>query len=334
MADVEIAASSSRQSDIRRWFSALGPIAALLALIAIGLAINTTFLSPENVSNVLTRSATVGIIAVGATFVITAGGLDLSVGAMSALIAGLTIMATNALVPSLGAGWGCVLAGSAFALVMGVVLGGLNGLIVVRLGIDAFIATLGTMGIFRSVLTWTADGGAISLNFGLRSAERPIYYGQVFGVSFPLLALLGIAALAELALRRLRFGRHVAAIGSNQEVARFSAIAVDRVRVLTFVFQGVCVALATMIYIPRLGAATPETGTLWELEAIAAVVIGGTALNGGFGRIWGSVVGVLILSVIDNILNLSNMVSPYLNGAFQGVIIIIAVYLQKGRRLR
>ena len=99
-------------------------------------------------------------------------------------------------------------------------------------------------------------------------------------------------------------------------------------------FQGVCVALATLIYIPRLGAATPETGTLWELEAIAAVVIGGTALNGGFGRIWGSVIGVLILSVIDNILNLSNLISPYLNGAFQGAIIIVAVYLQKGRRLR
>ena len=334
MADAGMAASPSRRPDMRRWFGALGPIAALLALLALGLSINTTFLSPENVSNVLTRSAIVGIIAVGATFVITAGGLDLSVGSMSALIAGLTIMSTDALVPSLGAGWASVLAGAAFALVQGVVLGGLNGLIVVRLGIDAFIATLGTMGIFRSVLTWISNGGAISLNFGLRSTERPIYYGQVFGVSVPLLALVIVAALAELALRRLRFGRHVAAIGSNQDVARFSAIAVDRVRVLTYVFQGVCVAIATLIYIPRLGAATPDTGTLWELEAIAAVVIGGTALNGGFGRIWGSVVGVLILTVIDNILNLSNLISPYLNGAFQGAIIIIAVYLQKGRRLR
>lgn len=334
MVDVDVAAPASRRPDMRRWLGALGPVAALLALIAIGLAINTTFLSPENISNVLTRSAIVGIIAVGATFVITAGGLDLSVGSMSALIAGLTIMSTNALVPSLGAGWSSILAGIVFALVQGVVLGGLNGLIVVRLGIDAFIATLGTMGIFRSVLTWIANGGAISLNFGLRSAERPIYYGQVLGVSFPLLALLIVAVCAELALRKLRFGRHVAAIGSNQEVARFSAIAVDRVRILTYVFQGVCVAIATLIYIPRLGAATPDTGTLWELEAIAAVVIGGTALNGGFGRIWGSVVGVLILSAIDNILNLSNLISPYLNGAFQGAIIIIAVYLQKGRRLR
>lgn len=103
-------------------------------------------------------------------------------------------------------------------------------------------------------------------------------------------------------------------------------------RILTYMFQGGCVALATMIYVPRLGAATPSTGLLWELEGIAAVIIGGTALKGGFGRIWGSIVGVLILGLIDNILNLTALASPYLNGAFQGVIIIIAVYLQKGRR--
>lgn len=334
MVDVDTVAPTRRRADLKRLFGALGPIAALLVLVVVGFAINTTFLSPENVSNVLTRSAIVGIVAVGATFVITAGGLDLSVGAMSALIAGLTILITNAMIPHVGTGWGAVLAGTFAALFLGVVFGGLNGLIVVLLGIDAFIATLGTMGIFRSVLTWISNGGAISLNFGLRTVERPIYYGEVFGMSYPLLALIVVAVLGEIALRRLRFGRHVAAIGSNREVARFSAVAVDRVRILTYVFQGVCVALATLIYVPRLGAATPETGTLWELQAIAAVVIGGTALNGGFGRIWGSVIGVLILSIIDNILNLSNLISPYLNGAFQGAIIIVAVYLQKGRRLR
>ncbi len=334
MTGVEVASPARGRPDFRRYLGALGPVAALLALLVVGLAINRTFLSPENVSNVLTRSAIVGIVAVGATFVVTAGGLDLSVGSMSALVAGLTIMSTNALIPHLGAGWASVLAAALFAVLQGAILGGLNGFVVVRLGIDAFIATLGTMGIFRSLLVWIANGGAISLDFRIRSVERPIYYGDLLGLSYPLIALIVVAVCAEVALRRLRFGRHVAAIGSNQEVARFSAVAVDRVRILTYVFQGVCVALATLIYIPRLGAATPETGTLWELEAIAAVVIGGTALNGGFGRVWGSVVGVLILTVIDNLLNLSNAVSPYLNGAFQGAIIIIAVYLQKGRPLR
>ena len=267
MAGTDLASPSRRRPDLRRYFGALGPLAALLALLVIGLAINRTFLSPENVSNVLTRSAIVGIMAVGATFVITAGGLDLSVGSMSALAAGLTIMATIALIPHLGAGWACALIATLFAVLGGAVLGVLNGFVVVRLGIDAFIATLGTMGIFRSVLTWISNGGAISLDFRIRSVARSIYYGDLLGLSYPLVALIVVAACAEVALRRLRFGRHVAATGSNQDVARFSAVAVDHVRILTYVFQGVCVALATLIYIPRLGAATPETGTLWELGA-------------------------------------------------------------------
>lgn len=333
MSDTALVVREQR-AGLRGVLGAAGPLVALAALILLGAAVNPAFLGADNISNVLTRSAIVGIIAVGTTFVITAGGLDLSVGSMSALIAGLMILAMNALLPSLGAGWAAVLLGMGAALLLGVVFGGLNGLLVVKGSVDAFIATLGTMGVFRSVLTWIANGGSISLDFGLRSVARPIYYGGVFGVSYPLLALVVVSVLGEVALRRMRFGRHVAAIGSNREVARYSAIRVDRVRVLTYVIQGICVALATLIYVPRLGAATPATGLMWELEAIAAVVIGGTALNGGFGRIWGSIVGVLILGLIQNILNLSNMVSPYLNGAFQGAIIVIAVILQQRRRPR
>ncbi|WP_411966496.1 ABC transporter permease [Mesorhizobium sp. ESP-6-4] len=312
--------------------SALGPILALLALIFVGSFLSDSFLSAGNLSNLLTRSAIVGIIAIGATYVITAGGLDLSVGSMSALIAGLVIMGMNAAGSSLGDSWLVVLIGVVVALALGVVAGTLNGVLVVKGGIDAFIVTLGTMGIFRSVITWLSDGGSISLSSNLKGVARPLYYGSVAGVSYPLIAMIVLAVGAELVLRRARLGRHVTAIGSNPEVARYSAIRVHRVRILTYVFQGACVALATMIYVPRLGAATPSTGLLWELEAIAAVIIGGTALKGGFGRIWGSIVGVLILGLIDNILNLTALASPYLNGAFQGVIIIIAVYLQKGRR--
>lgn len=312
--------------------SALGPVLALIVLAVIGAALSDSFLSASNLSNVLTRSAIVGIIAIGATFVITAGGLDLSVGSMSALVAGLVIMAMNAMGESLGASGSTVMLGLAMALSLGLLAGLLNGFLVVKAGIDAFIVTLGTMGVFRSVITWLSNGGSISLDSGLKTAARPLYYGTVFGIGVPLLALIVLAVLAELVLRRARFGRHVTAIGSNPEVARYSAIRVHRVRMLTYVFQGLCVALATMIYVPRLGAATPSTGLLWELEAIAAVIIGGTALKGGFGRIWGSIVGVLILGLIGNILNLSALASPYLNGAFQGAIIIIAVYLQKGRR--
>lgn len=314
-----------------RLIEATGPLLALILLMLIGALMSDTFLGAENLSNVFTRSAIIGIIAVGATFVITAGGLDLSVGSLSALVAGMTIMFMNTAAATLGDGWLLVTAGIAFSLAIGAFAGFINGFMIVKGRVEAFIVTLGAMGIFRSVITWLADGGSISLDFSLRDAARPIYYGQVLGIAVPIIVLAVIAVVGELTLRRMRFGRHVAAIGSNRHVAYYSAIPVSRVRILTYVIQGICVAVATVIYVPRLGAATPSTGLMWELEAIAAVIIGGTALSGGFGRIWGTIVGVLILGFISNILNLTGFISPYLNGAFQGAIIIIAVLLQRDR---
>ncbi|PQA72161.1 ABC transporter permease [Brucella oryzae] len=324
-------AVAENRAVLSRILTSTGPLLALVLLMLIGLLMSDSFLTYENLTNVFTRSAIIGIIAIGATFVITAGGLDLSVGSLSALIAGLTIMAMNALADWSNTGWLLVVAGIAISLLLGASAGFLNGAMVVKGRVEAFIVTLGTMGIFRALVTWLSDGGAISLNFSLRDAVRPIYYNAVLGIPIPVIVLIVIAIAAELVLWRTRFGRHTAAIGSNRNVARFSAIPVDGVRIATYVIQGICVAIATVIYVPRLGSATPSTGLMWELEAIASVIIGGTALAGGYGRIWGTIVGVLILGFIANILNLTGVVSPYLNGAFQGVIIIIAVLLQRDR---
>jgi len=310
---------------------AAGPLLALIILMIIGSLMSSSFLGAENLSNVFTRSAIIGIIAIGATFVITADGLDLSVGSLSALVAGVAIMVMNKATGSFGTGWLLVAAGIVFSLLLGAAAGFFNGAMIVKGRVEAFIVTLGTMGVFRSVLTWLSDGGSISLDFSLRDAVRPIYYGSVGGIAVPILVLIAIAVTAEIVLRRTRFGRHVAAIGSNRHVALYSAIPVDRVRILTYVIQGLCVGIASVIYVPRLGAATPSTGLMWELEAIASVIIGGTALGGGFGRVWGTVVGVLILGFISNILNLTGFISPYLNGAVQGAIIVIAVLLQRDR---
>ncbi len=310
----------------------LGPIIALAALIVIGALMNDNFLSYANVTNVLSRSAFIGIIAVGMTFVITAGGLDLSVGSMAAFIAGCMILAMNALVPTLGTGWGTIFAGMAIALALGLIAGLTNGLLITRARIEAFIVTLGTMGIFRSLVTWLADGGTISLDFTLRGVYRPMYYGGILGISWPIIVFALVAIVGEVAMRHTTFGRHCAAIGSNEQVARYSAIPVDRVRAWAYVLLGILVGIATIMYVPRLGSASSSTGVLWELEAIAAVIIGGTMLKGGFGRVWGTVVGVLILGLIDNLLNLTDMVSPYLNGAIQGVIIILAVVLQRQKK--
>lgn len=310
----------------------LGPFVALALLVLAGALANPAFLSPANLGNVLTRTAFTGIIAVGATFVITTGNIDLSVGSLAAFASGVTIMAMNALLGSWGAGWPVIAVGLLVALGIGLVAGWINGILVTRGRIEAFIVTLGTMGIFRSLVTYLADGGTLSLASPMRTIYRPVYYGAVLGVPAPVIVLGGVAALGAVLLYRTRFGRYCMAIGSNEDVARYSAIDVDRVKLLAFVLQGVCVAVAVFLYVPRLGSASATTGLLWELEAIAAVIIGGTMLKGGYGRIWGTLAGAVMLTLIDNILNLTGAISVYLNGAIQGAIVVIAVLLQRGGR--
>ena len=319
-------------SGFRLDLKTVGPLLALALLVLLGISLNENFLSYSNLTNVLARSSFIGIIAIGATFVITSGGLDLSVGSMAAVIAGIMIIVMNSLIPSMGITWGVILIGMAAGLVIGGGAGIGNGLMITRGRIEAFIVTLGTMGIFRSLVTFLADGGTLSLNFQVADLYRPVYYDGLFGVPWPIIVFAVVAIGGEIVMRRTAFGRYCAAIGSNEQVARYSSINVDNVRLLTYILQGVLVGVAVLLYVPRLGSASSTTGVLWELEAIAAVIIGGTTLKGGYGRIWGTVVGVVILGLIGNILNLQSFISPYLNGAFQGVIIILAVLLQRGRR--
>ncbi|MGR3724182.1 ABC transporter permease [Abyssibius alkaniclasticus] len=310
----------------------LGPILALVLLVIAGALINANFLSAGNITNVLARSAFIGIIAVGMTFVITAGGLDLSVGSMAAFIAGLMILVMNAALPSMGIGIPIVLLGMVVAIIAGILAGLLNGFMITTLRIEAFIVTLGTMGIYRSLVTWLANGGTLSLDFELRTFYRPVYFDGIFGIAWPIIVFAIVVILGEILMSRTVFGRHCAATGSNEDVAHYSNVNVRRTRLFTYAMLGLLVGVATIMYVPRLGSASSSTGVLWELEAIAAVIIGGTVLKGGFGRVWGTVLGVLILGLIENILNLTDFVSPYLNGAIQGVIIILAVILQRERK--
>jgi ribose transport system permease protein len=309
----------------------LGPVVALVLLCIAGALLNPDFATVDNLLNVLTRTAFIGIIAVGMTFVIVSGGIDLSVGSMAALIAGGMIVAMNALAASASAPVVIVL-GIALALAVGAVFGIAHGLLVSRGRIEPFIVTLGTLGIFRAVLTWLSDGGALNLDFNVAETYGPVYYQSVLGVPIPVWVFALVAIAGAVVLNRTAYGQHVQAIGSNEQVARYAAIRVDRVKVLTYLLLGVCVAIATILYVPRLGSATPTTGILWELEAIAAVVVGGTSLRGGAGRVMGTVVGAVLLSVIGNILNLTSIISVHLNPAVQGVVIIAVAYLQRGRR--
>lgn len=305
-----------------RWAD-MGPFIALAVVVLIGVMISSNFLSGTNIANVVTRSAFVAIIAVGATFVVSSGGLDLSVGSMMAFVTGIMILTMNRLEPSMGSN--AIIAGAGIGLVVGALCGLLNGLIVTVGKIEPFIATLGTMGIFRALITWMSDGGSIPIERALRDPYRPVYFGSFLGIPLPVLLTLIVVLVGAFVLYRTKYGRRCMAAGSNADVARFSGVSVAKVRTMAFVIQGLCVAIAAICYIPRLGAATPTTGQLWELQVITAVVIGGTALRGGKARVWGTVAGALILEVIANLMVLSNLVSEYLVAAVQGAIIILAM---------
>jgi ribose transport system permease protein len=328
---------ATRGQHLRRfgkWVRDVGPAVALVLLVVLGIALNPSFLSWGNLSNVLTRSAFIGIISIGATFVIVTGGIDLSVGAMAALVASLMIIIMNRLTQS---GWSApsaVAVGIVAGILFGFLAGLMNGLLTAKGGIDSFIVTLGTMGIFRSLVTFLASGGTLTLNSAVREAYRPVYYNEWLNLPIPVWVLALVVVAGTIVLTKTRFGRYCRAVGSNPDVAHYSAIEVNQIRIAAFVVQGFCVALATLLYVPRLGSASAQTGLGWELEAITAVVVGGTALRGGSGRIWGSIAGALILTLIGNLLNLTSIISVYLNGAVQGVIILGAALLQRGSRSR
>ncbi|MGF6240944.1 MULTISPECIES: ABC transporter permease [Paraburkholderia] len=330
------AAQAGRAMRLAHHLYGLGPLVGLVVLCIVGTLLNHDFATVDNLMNVLTRTSFIGIIAVGETFVIISGGIDLSVGSMAALIAGSMIWLMNGLSAGVGghtfAPLAIIAIGIALAFVLGGLFGWAHGLLITKGRIEPFIVTLGTLGIFRAVLTWLADGGALTLNNSLTDLYSPVYYASLLGVPVPIWVFLVVAAGGTLILNRTAFGRHVQAIGSNEQVARYAAIRVDTVKIVTYVLLGICVGVATVLYVPRLGSATPTTGILWELEAIAAVVVGGTALKGGEGRVIGTVIGAILLSVIANILNLTSIISVYLNAAVQGAVIIVVAFLQRGRR--
>ena len=307
---------------------AVAPFIALILLLIVGAMVNPNFIGLTNLANVATRAAFIAIIAVGATFVISSGDLDLSVGSMVAFVASVMILFMNS--GAIADPLMMILAASLLAVFLGALCGFLNGAVTTWGGIEPFIVTLGTMGIFRVLTTWLSQGGAITLSSpAQQDMFRPVYFGRFLGLPIPIWVILAVTAIAALIMYRTRYGRHVVAVGSNRDVARYSGIKVDRARMAAFIIQGICVAIAVILYVPRLGSTSATTGMMWELQAITAVVVGGTALKGGAGRVWGTICGAFILELVGNIMLLSNFISEYLIGTIQGTIIIIAMLVQR-----
>ncbi len=302
-------------------FSKYTPLIALVILFILSAIASEHFLQLRNLTNILRQVSYTGIIALGMTFAIVAGGFDLSVGSMTALVGVLTIYAMN----SVGGGVDAVLIAVAVAILLGSLLGAVNGLIVTKGKITSFIATLGTMSIYRSLTLYVSDAGEVISHNDLYSS---IGAGYFMKIPYPVIIFLGLAVFFHILLNNTPFGRHVCAVGASKQVAVFSAIKVRWITFMTFVITGFTVGVTSVLLSSRLNSVSPgDAGIFFELDAIAAVVIGGTPLSGGRGTIWGTVIGAVILGIINNMLNLLG-VSPYLQGTVKGLVILIAVLLQ------
>jgi ribose transport system permease protein len=301
------------------------PLVALIVLFAVSALISPDFRQARNLSNILRQVSYTGVIALGMTFVIISGGIDLSVGSMVALVGGTAILTLNAL----GGGPGAVVVAILAGLACGTVAGMLNGLMVTKFRIAPFIATLGTMSIFRSLTLYIIDAG----EFTSTSEVYPtIGSGYLLSLPVPVWIWLILAVVFHVLLNNTRYGRYVCAVGSNEEVARYSAIKVGLVKFFTYAIIGLTVGVTSIMLSSRLNSLNSSTaGTFYELDAIAAVVIGGTSMSGGKGTIAGTVIGAILLGIINNMLNMLG-VSPYLQGTVKGSVIILAVLLQYKRR--
>lgn len=282
------------------------------------------FSSVNNVMTILRNCSMVGIIGLGMTFVIIAGGIDLSSGSVLAGCGTVLIFLQQQQILPL---WLCML----ITCIVGIILGLLNGIIITKAKLPPFIVTLALGIIVRSVTMFICRGATIT---GARVDEftnignGSLKIGDV-PVPIPFIVFLSIAVILTIVLKRTKFGTFVYAVGGNENSARFSGINVDLIKIATFVLIGLCVGISACIEMSRMAAvSSTASGSQYEFEAITAVIVGGTSLSGGKGGLVGSVLGVIILYIVTNMM-IQMDISPYLSGAVKGLVILFAVLLQR-----
>lgn len=301
------------------------PIVVALLLVCIAMSVlSNSFLTDRNIMNILSQSAVVGIAAVGATFIIITGGIDLSVGsnvALSGMVASTLVLAG---VPAL--------LGVAICIAMAVAIGTFNGLSIAWLGLVPFIVTLATLGMGRGLTLQLSEGQSV---YGLPPGLTWLGGGTIGSMPVPLVLMLIVFVVGHLVLTRTTLGHKIFAVGGNRQAARLSGIRDRRILFSVYAIAGLCAGVAALILVGRIGAATPTAGVGLELQVIAAVVIGGTSLFGGKGSMIGTLIGVLLIGVINNGLTLLD-VSPFWVQFIQGALIFVAVLLDafNQRRLK
>jgi ribose/xylose/arabinose/galactoside ABC-type transport system permease subunit len=318
-AETEATAPAARAQRRIQLQEAALPVVVVALLIAGTIADREQFLTRDNLLTVLTQASVVGVVAVGMTFVIATGGIDLSVGSMlaAAAVAGGLVGEQQSLPFMVG------------AIGLGLLLGLINGVAIAYGRIVPFIATLAMFAGARGLALWMSDKTPISLlelDF-----VRELGRGKVAGIPYAALVFVAVTAGGWVLLNRTRYGRHVIAVGGNREAARMAGVRPQRILASVYVLSGLCVGIAAVLLSGRLGSASPVAGNLLELDAIAAVVIGGTSLAGGRATITGTFLGVITFGLLFNLLNLLDMPTE-LQQLTKGVIILAAAALQRRDR--
>jgi ribose transport system permease protein len=292
-------------------------LAALIAVCVFGAMRYDTFATPTNLLNVVRQNSMLGLVALGMTLVILTGGIDLSVGALLA-VAGVVA----ALASPNGAGT-AIVAGIGTATLLGLV----NGWLIARARIQPFIATLAMLIAVRGAVLAATGEQSVRVS---RAATGITWLGRggIGPVPVPIAILVLAYAAGWLVLRYTRFGRSIYAVGDNQDAARLLGLKVDRVLIGTYALSGALAGLAGVILAARLGAGQPVAGTGWELDAIAAVVVGGTLLTGGLGGAGSTLTGVLLLGVIFNLFNLEGTITPWWQWVLRGIFLLGVVVVQ------
>ncbi|MBO5695594.1 MAG: ABC transporter permease [Lentisphaeria bacterium] len=325
----------SGQDNLKNIFVNAASWIALVLLLVVCVIVRPEFRNPQTLLMIAKQVTIVGIIALGMTFVIAGGGIDLSVGSLFAFsgVSALLVLkdlqeAGMALAWSEG---GVFLIVTVVALLVGALGGALNGLLVAVCKIPPFIATLGTLSIFRSLALHFAESGTLPLRNVVNGTATPgiseLAAPMIGKYEVTAVVFVVLTAICWVLMKYTAFGRHVCAVGANEKVAKFAGINTGTVKLLTYTLTGLLVGAGVVLFLGQLESVPNNAGNLYELDAIAAVVIGGTAMSGGKANVWGTLAGALILGLIFAFLNFTGT-APALKGLVQGVIILLSVLIQ------
>lgn len=308
----------NKVKELTKKISSLTTVIALIALMVIIMLINPSFMTANNLLNLLLQVTANGFIAFGMTFVILTSGIDLSVGSILALSSAVSAGLISQGFP--------VPIAIVIALILGGIFGMLNGVLIAYGKMAPFIVTLATMTIFRGATLVYSDGNPITKGLGDVFLFQFIGQGYVLGIPFPVILMFVVFLALYVLLHKTAFGKSVYALGGNEKAAYISGVKLNKVKILIYTISGIMASISGLIVSSRLSSAQPQAGSSYEMDAIAAVVLGGTSLSGGKGRLFGTLIGALIIGVLNNGLNIIG-VSAFWQQVVKGIVIILAVLL-------